>query len=298
MKKYNLLLLAIIMVTSLGAQTKNDYNILVHKNDGQVVTVDASEVDSISFFEMPPINTGDDFTIEADEITSSSIKLTITPKDKNSTFYTSLLYQEAYDKAWDKYGSIYDMDKAWWQFLAENSQKDWLEILPLQVKKGVYQFNGREEYGYILWDNVYYAYCYGLNEQGEMTTPYYIKKYKTPMPIPSNNVLNVESITPDINNKKVKVKVTATNNDQYFICAQRKSYVDFWLNKLGSVDAMFKNLINQLAPTPDYFYKGSQEIDVYCAKAYADYVLILCGFDGGPTTEIKLEHFKNAPSDD
>ncbi len=99
MKKYNLLLLAIILVTSLGAQTKKDYNLLVHQKDGQQVTLDAAEIDSISFMKLPPINTGDDFSIEVDEITSSSLNVKFTPKDNNITYYACLTDQLAFDRA-------------------------------------------------------------------------------------------------------------------------------------------------------------------------------------------------------
>ncbi len=291
MKKYNLLLLAIILVTSLGAQTKKDYNLLVHQKDGQQVTLDAAEIDSISFMKLPPINTGDDFSIEVDEITSSSLNVKFTPKDNNITYYACLTDQLAFDRAWDEYGSIYEMDKGWWQYLAEVYSKSWLEILPSQVSKGPYTMHGSDDYGFILWDHTYYAYCYGLDAEGQITTPYYIKQYKTPKPNPSRNVLTIESITPGDENK-VKVKINQSNEDQYYVCAQKKSYVDYYVESLGSVDAMFKNLIMSMNPTQLYLHNGSKDIELYCGTSNADYVLIVCGYDGGPTTAIQLKDFK------
>lgn len=294
MKKYSLMLLAMMMAFTVGAQTKNDYNLLVHQKDGKVVTYDAAEVDSISFLELPAFNTGDDFVIEPAEITSSVIKVNIVPKDKDITYYACFTDQVGYGRAWDEYGSIYAMDKEWWTYMASQYNKTWLEILPSQVNKGGYTIDGGTDYGFILWDHEYYAYCYGLNMQGEMTTPLYIKKFKTLTPTPSENKITVESVTPG-EDGKVMVKITTTNDDPYYVGAQKKSYIESWAKNLGSNEAMFKKLISQQNPTPLYIHNGSQEIELYCATRNADYSVIICGYDGGPTTELQLVPFRTNP---
>ncbi|MDD7318239.1 MAG: hypothetical protein PUG74_06090 [Prevotellaceae bacterium] len=278
------------MTNVVGAQTKNDYNLLVHKKDLNIKSFDAANVDSISFFEIPPFNTGDDFTIEEKEITSSSVKIDFIPKDKNLTYYACITHQDGFDRAWDEYGSLYNMDKDYWVWMGQIYNKDWLEVLKTQALKGDYSLDGNEDYGFILWDEVYYAYCFGLDEQGEMNTPLYLKKYKTPVPVKSDNTLLVESIVPG-DNGAVKIKVNASNNDQYYVAAQKKSYVDFYVNSLGSVEAMFKYTISRIDPGM-YLHKGSEEIELYCATPNTDYVLIVCGYDGGPTTEIQLRDFR------
>ncbi|MCI6703062.1 MAG: hypothetical protein MR455_07035 [Prevotella sp.] len=294
MKKYSLMLLAIMMAFTVGAQTKNDYNLLVHQKDGKVVTYDAAEVDSISFLEMPAFNTGDDFVIEPAEITSSVLKVNIVPKDKNITYYSCFTDQTGYGRAWDVYGSIFNMDKEWWVYVASLYSKTWTDILPSQVNKGDYTMDGGTDYGFILWDHEYYAYCYGLSLEGEITTPIYMQKYKTLSPTPSENKITVESVTPG-EDGKVMVKISTTNDDPYYVGAQKKNYIDSWVKDLGSNEAMFKNLISQQHPTPQYIHKGSQEIELYCATKNADYQVIICGYNGGPTTEIQLVPFRTNP---
>ncbi|MDY3935281.1 MAG: hypothetical protein SOZ07_01270 [Prevotella sp.] len=292
MKKYNLLLLVLLIATSLSAQTKSDYNLLVHKKGGQPVTFDAATVDSISFMKMPAFNTGDDFKIELSEINSSTLNVTFTPKDEKLTYYASLVDQMGYDKAWDELGSLYTLDKQWWEYLASVYGKNWLEILPSQLSTGKYKLVGTEDYSFILWDHVYYAYCYGMDSDGEISTPYYIQQFRTPNPTPSANVITVESITPG-EDQKIVVKVNASNGDQYYVGAQKKTYVDYYVQTLGSVDAMFKNLAQSMRPTPVFLHNGNKEIELYCNSANTDYVLIICGYDGGPTTPIQLIDFKS-----
>lgn len=294
MKKYSLMLLAIMMAFTVGAQTQNDYNLLVHQKDGKVVSYDAAEVDSISFLEIPPFNTGDDFVIEPAEITSSVLKVNIVPKDKDMTYYACVSNQSGFDKAWDEYGSFFKMDQAWWLYMAGASQKTLEEILQTQVNKGDYLMDGGTDYGFILWDQEYYAYCYGLSLEGKMTTPLYIKKFKTLSPTPSDNQITVESVTPG-ENGKVVVKIKTTNDDPYYVTRETQSYVDYWVNELGSGEAMFKRLINETGLESQRIHQGSKEIELNCRSKDTGYNVIVCGYDGGPTTELQLVPFKTNP---
>ncbi len=291
MKKYMIMLVGFMMTMTAGAQTQGDYNLLVHKKDGTMLTFPAEEVDSLTFVEEAPIQQGDNFKIAVSNITSTKADITITPQDPDMTYYHSIIDQTGYDSAYDTWGSIYELDKGWWKYVAQLYNKDWLEIMRSDLSKGKQEFESTVDISRLLWDETYYVYCYGINsEDGSVTTPLHFEKFKTAMPEESKNTFKVDILSNE-SDGTVKIKVTTTNNDQYYVGAQTKTFVDYYVESEGGVDEMFKTLIFKSPATSQHLHNGTKEVELFLQRRNTPYYLIICGYDGGPTTKIELIEF-------
>ena len=156
-----------------------------------------------------------------------------------------------------------------------------------QRRDGVQQFTLKDEIMSPIWDTEYKVYCYGINDDGELLTDLYLKDFRTPAPVPSDNqfTIKIEKIYSD----GADVKITTTNNDPFFIDAQRKKYFDAYYN--GDDDAFMRKLISDMQCVNGLIYNGSQTVRVTCQQSGTEYVLLVCGYNGGPTTQLHKINF-------
>lgn len=280
----NLVTTLILLMVSvvMQAQVKEDsYDFVVHKTDGSVVTIPTKDIDSMTFVKTSiPSAYSLSLKMELTKLNTYDADIKITPSNEDSTWYWSMADDSSYVRAINQYDSIQAYDQAYWEYLGSLYGKDWTYPLQYQVKKGTQTVNTSDAQT-LMWNTTYYVWCYGIDIQGHYTSPLTQLTFTTPAPTPSDNVLTAE-VTENIKNE-LKVKVTATNDDPWFISVQPKSYVEYFKDN----DEVVKNLISHYGITDDTIHHGTQEVTFYPQRTDSDYYIILCGFYGGPTTAIQ-----------
>ena len=288
MKKLFLLIGATFLVLGNHAQSNGDYDMLIHKNDGSVLKLPVNSVDSVTFSKKETV-LDLSFDIQVLGIHDYDADIKITPSDLSATYFYGVIKDDLYQKMINQYGSIPDMDKAWWQYTASLYGMDWLEIMKEQLYTGEIEFNSKSDLSILRWDTIYHVYCYGIDQDGNLTSEFHDKTFRTNKPVPSDNQISVEVLS--VENGKVTIKVTTTNDDPYFIDSQKKSYVDYNVESLGSDDEMLFELIKAQGLGNQYIHTGTEEIVLYPKSSDTDYYIIATGFKGGPTTKIQLIPF-------
>ena len=230
---------------------------------------------------------GDDFVIEATNITGDNADISITPKDLTMPYYYATVSGTAYDKGIENYGSTTAADQAWWQWIADMYSMTWQEVMMGQRVTGVKTLPLTDEVISPIWDTEYKVYCYGINDEGEMLTDLYVKDFRTLAPVPSDNQFTIE--IEQVYSNGADVKITTTNDDPYFVNAQRKNYYDSYYT--GDDDAFMRKLVGDMMGVNGLLYSGSQTVRVNCQTSGADYVLFVCGYNCGPTTQLHIIHF-------
>ena len=146
------------------------------------------------------------------------------------------------------------------------------------------------------WNTEYVFYCYGMNAEGEQTTPVVFQAFATIQPEASDNVI---TITIDETTKtSVNFTINTTNEDPYFVSIQRVDYLARFEGE-ESYDEMIWDLVS--LKTDDELavnvFNGSraftnQDINK-SVNGFKEYKVVVWGFGEGPTTQpIFSETFK------
>ncbi|WP_308275810.1 hypothetical protein [Prevotella sp.] len=90
------------------------------------------------------------------------------------------------------------------------------------------------------------------------------------------------------------VKVTASNNDPYIVEAQPKAVWDKFLSNNGNdaVKAASEILRVSYSDADNYTVTGNYEGKKEVGSSNTEYVLIVCGYDSGVTTDVQVVPFK------
>ncbi len=291
MKKLYTLALSAIIATSAFAQT--EYTLQVNTADGRMIYIPATELDSINIlsgFDKEAVK------VEVTELSSTSAKFLFTPKDESTTYYFSLLEEDSYQRLMNQYGSIQAMDKAWWAFQAAMQDPalglTWKDSAFAQASTGVIEDSYQDFYK---WGTSYRVYAYELTKDLEISP--YISEivFTTPEPTPSENVITAEITGRDGN--YVTVKVTTTNDDPYYIDVKEAAPYDDEFEKFkGNTEDVFKTIMEDLEGwvlEGEEIFSGSKEFEFKASKLGfgRTYYVIVCGYDGGNTTEVQFIPF-------
>lgn len=231
----------------------------------------------------------DEFALDVTDITKSSAKISITPKDKSMTYYYKVLSETERAKLIEQYGSI---QKADLQDITDYAGGMGFGIdmfLPYRLSTG----EKTEEVKNLTAGTKYYLYAYGWNGDGTFTTDIYEKEFTTEASAQSNNVITVE--VGDTYVDGCDVKVTTTNNDPYIVDVRSKS---IWENVLsqnnGDKVAAAQYIVSHVygSTAEAATRKGNQEFKADAVNPDTDYVLIVFGYDSGITTDVQTIDFK------
>ncbi len=218
---------------------------------------------------------------------------------------------------------IFDfMEKAKWEELyGENPEAivaERIRLWELDVEYGIeiypdldtwqkymqlYQQHGTQtiyvsEYYNLRWGTEYVMYAFGMNDEGYQTTNVVVTEFSTTTPEASANALSVT--IGEVGEDTVAFTVNASNDDPYFVSIQDKRYVErFGDGKEESFEDMiwdltFSKTDDQIA---SYIFNGTQELTNESISKTIDtlheYVIVVWGFNEGPTTEVYVsESFK------
>ncbi len=240
----------------------------------------------------------DEFKIEVSNVMKNSAMITFTPKDPNMTYYPFLVSEETRQLMIEKYGEVRKADLEYNRYLAEQGGYDLDFWLGFKLVKGTKVLSSFDILNVDLEAGTkYYAYCFGMNADGTFTTEVYEQTFTTETIKPSENQITCEVLQEYSDG--CDVKITTTNNDPYMVCSQPKAVweqklAEFNNDKAAAVADIFR--ISYGGQANDYTMQGSQEsTKINCGYTGTDYVLLVCGYDGGITTDVQVVPFKTLP---
>ncbi len=231
----------------------------------------------------------DEFALEVTDITKSTAKISITPKDKSMTYYYKVLSETERAKLIEQYGSIQKADLQDIQDYASSMGFGIDMFLPYRLTTGT----KTEDVKNLVAGTKYYLYAYGWNGDGTFTTDIYEKEFTTEAAVKSSNVITVE--VGDTYVDGCDVKVTTTNNDPYIVDVRSKSYWEYILSqnnndKVAAAQYIVSHLYGSTAEAASR--KGNQEFKATADEPDTDYVLVVFGYDASITTDVQVVEFK------
>lgn len=297
MKKFlSLSILFLFFVMGAVAQENKNYVMKIQKKD-TLLSIPVAQIDSIYFEEQP--QQGDlTFDINVSNITSGSADIVITPSDDTAPYYYAISDSVGKNNRDNNYnGSWYELEVGWWTYLSQFYSMTWQQVAAQFLTTGQHTADIQEDYGgRLMWDTPYYVYCFGMDTEGNLTSDITEKEFRTTKPVPSDNEITV-TIKQELFDG-VMIDVATTNDDTYFIDCQKTSYVDYYLDQYnGSKDQMFYHFFSSISSmvNDQYFHSGDQtDLKAVASTSDADYYIIICGFNDGPTTDIQLIPFHTA----
>ena len=297
MKKFlSLSILFLFFVMGAVAQENKNYVMKIQKKD-TLLSIPVAQIDSIYFEEQP--QQGDlTFDINVSNITSGSADIVITPSDDTAPYYYAISDSVGKNNRDNNYnGSWYELEVGWWTYLSQFYSMTWQQVAAQFLTTGQHTADIQEDYGgRLMWDTPYYVYCFGMDTEGNLTSDITEKEFRTTKPVPSDNEITV-TIKQELSDG-VMIDVATTNDDTYFINCQKTSYVDYYLDQYnGSKDQMFYHFFRSISSmvNDQYFHSGDQtDLKAVASTSDADYYIIICGFNDGPTTDIQLIPFHTA----
>lgn len=231
------------------------------------------------------IGTGEEemFTVTFSNITPCNVGVKIVPKDPDMYYSWMLHTKEHYDNTKDENGDMYQYDLSWWNFMSEQTGQSWDECMRQEIVKGTIDV---PESNWLIWDTDYVVTIYGINENDAAPlTKTMVVPVRTTTPTPSDNVITVE--LGEVYYNGVDVKVTTTNNDVYLVGSERKEYVDYYTQN----GTFLQQWISDVHDNLSIRHQGNDEFKKTTVRPDADYYLIVCGYNDGPTTEVQLIPF-------
>jgi len=297
MKKFlSLSILFLFFVMGAVAQENKNYVMKIQKKD-TLLSIPVAQIDSIYFEEQA--QQGDlTFDINVSNITSGSADIVITPSDDTAPYYYAISDSVGKNNRDNNYnGSWYELEVGWWTYLSQFYSMTWQQVAAQFLTTGQHTADIQEDYGgRLMWDTPYYVYCFGMDTEGNLTSDITEKEFRTTKPVPSDNEITV-TIKQELFDG-VMIDVATTNDDTYFIDCQKTSYVDYYLDQYnGSKDQMFYHFFSSISSmvNDQYFHSGDQtDLKAVASTSDADYYIIICGFNDGPTTDIQLIPFHTA----
>lgn len=237
----------------------------------------------------------DEFTVKVSNVSSSNATITFMPKDKKMTYYYFVVSETSRQLMISQYGSIQEADKAYWKYQAEQFNYDLESYLPYLVSVGDKTIDVKEFLQKPLSPSTkYYAYCYGVNEKdATFTTEVYEAEFTTPEATGSDNRITA-TVTKTYSNG-CDVEIRTTNSDKYIVNIQSQYTWERKLASNGNDPAKAAAEILGIAygdAIEDFLKSGDFTGKVSYGTADTDCVLIVCGYDGGVTTEVQTIPFR------
>ena len=122
--------------------------------------------------------------LEVSDVTGLSANFTITPEDKEATYYFWLDEVSDYENSFeDSDNVLIQHDFAFWQYAASLYEgTDWKEIMRQDLRSGDLEETSDNLYNVLEWGVEYMAYAYGIDEEGNITTQMTKRKFTTKKP--------------------------------------------------------------------------------------------------------------------
>lgn len=247
------------------------------------------------------------FDMNVYNIGNRSCSFSISPKDPKVRYYYNLKIQSgpySIDNM-DQHGSeeqnILHYTRDWWNFVGGMYDMCWQDYMNEYELVSGYIVSGSEEThsSGLTPGKQFCLYAFGMDEDGEMTTPVEVTKFYTSEPQPSD--MTFECSFDNISSSDATFTITPSNQDDpYFVNVQRGSYVEWFINN-DCMNDMVESLTGSFNPDlyPECFCQGTstrQMTDFLgSVRSDEDYYVIVFGWDEGQTTPVQVFKFHTNP---
>lgn len=283
-----------IVQQEVEVAAESEYYVVVfgYNPDTQTITSDVFLSELIT----TPAEPGEELTLDV-EITNlawNGADIYVTPSSDFLYYYecrTRAKFDERYGSAEAFYQKVYDG----WASDAASSGYDVATVASWYTNDG----SGVADIGQLRWSTDYVFAIFGIDAEGNLATDVIIKEFTTLTPAQSSNefTITINSFT----KSSVNFTVTPTTDDQYYVT----------IEKVGTVsgygpdqDKSYDDLIDYLLPEYENqlsqrLFAGEQTINNSdlgkSVNGFSDYVVVVWGFNNGPTTTVFMsEAFRPA----
>lgn len=243
-----------------------------------------------------PAEPGEELTLDV-EVTNlawNGADIYVRPSSDFKYYYecrTRAKFDERYGSAEAFYQKVYDG----WASDAASYGDDVATVASWYTNEG----SGVADIGQLRWSTDYVFAIFGIDAEGNLATEVIIKEFTTLTPAQSSNefTIAINSFT----KSSVNFTVTPTTNDQYYVTVEKVGTVSGYG---PDQDKSYDDLIDYLLPEYENqltqrLFSGEQTINnsdlSKSVNGFSDYVIVVWGFNNGPTTTVFMsEAFRPA----
>lgn len=269
-----------------GLKAETEYVVVaIHVTDDGMFPEEGNFVEFTTAARQPVPKIDCTFTIKMTGITTTDAVMSITPSDDNVPYFYAALTVEEYestvvdDKGLDEYMSEY------LAAVMEFYGVDMSAAIEKNTTKGPVTdtFSGTLSPG-----TDYYAFAFGLNEQGRINTQVSRERFATEAVKPSDNKFTVT--VSDITSGGGIISLATTNSDTYIIevlfTQDVKDIADAAI--VSKLETLYEGRLPLFVKQGDLELNGEGQL-----QPDTDYTVVVFGYDGGfATTPITRKSFK------
>lgn len=308
-------MLAILAATGVSAQfviDLNDGSSVISNEERLVFTGDEASgyttLDgSVKLEDILQIYSPDKLVnLKITKVTSIGVEFDVIPSnDDINYFYAIMTIEKANGLDEDPDNGytteeLVDFDRAWWEFVASMYNGNWVDFAKNDLRNGQIHDDNVETFPALKWDTDNVLYAYGLDDQGEVSTPVCAIEFRT-----QPRVIDPEqNFTIDFKRviaRSAEFTVTPAKETPYLVTVQKQSFVDLSKDpETGEIsdDMMYKTIYNSVSDGAlDYMTHSGEEFfdqSVFANRTPdTDYCIIVFGFDKekGATTDATIVPF-------
>lgn len=207
MKFLRTLLPALMLCAAAPALAQNNKgSMTLHLSDGTTQQISVSTIDEVTF---TPAAEPADFTLDSSQIYEYYGTISVAPAEGITTYNAMYLEKDYYDQYADEDAVVAD-DIQFYQDYADYYGYPLSDILSWWLYEGAQEFTMTElqpNTDYVFW-------CYGMNTNAELTTPFYKITFRTPA---VSDISNTLTATATVSGTSVTLTVTPDDNSlRYF----------------------------------------------------------------------------------
>ncbi len=232
--------------------------------------------------------------VEVTNLAWNGADIYVTPSSDFKYYYecrTRAKFDERYGSAEAFYQKVHDG----WASDAASYGYDVATVASWYTNEG----SGVADIGQLRWSTDYVFAIFGIDAEGNLATEIIIKEFTTLTPAQSSNefTITINSFT----KSSVNFTVTPTTNDQYYVTVEKVGTVSGYG---PDQDKSYDDLIDYLLPeyenqlTQRLFTSEQTITNSDLGKSvngFSDYVIVVWGFNNGPTTTVFMsEAFRPA----
>lgn len=240
------------------------------------------------------------FVIEVSDQTTWTADVTWTPRDSEATYIAMVVEKEAFDEYGSDEGYIAS-DLEYFRLLAEYTETDFAGVLANYMVSGP----GTERVKGLEQNTDYYAYAYGIEADGTVTTPLVKTLFRTATVEPVT--CTFEFAATQVTSTSARLYATPDNKEctYFWDCVSREDWDAFGGDEgavAANIDLIRRAVeIYQMAgydkTFADFLTSGMSYSDLDELKADTEYVVFAFGLDpsGTATTALEKQTFRTEP---
>ena len=280
-------------ITFEGLNPESDYYVVAFGYDAELA-------EATTFLEYEPVRTmpvpSDGlFTISVSDITWRDAIISVATELEDGYIFGIYTAEEFAATTPEE---ILAKRRAVWEDYAASYDSPWTNFMGYDMKYGNKTLYASYDIMKLRWATDYVFYCIALDTEGNAVSQMATAEFSTVTPTPSDCTFDISIDYTDNSSVKFTVKPSDANT-QYYVTVQRQSVVSqYGPDQTKSYDDLIAYLI------PDYdsqieprLFTGEKSISnsqlSNSVNSFYEYVVVVFGYDNGPTTTVFMsEAFK------